>query len=326
MFKKLTLIALALLLAVLPAAGLAETAEETVAPEEEAVVLDADYPVFEWQRDAKEHWRVLESGEKTDVGAHEVPEDEIACSVCGSEIWIFEDGCADVSNYNEYYELVWATSYEADGSIAYENVFAYEYDEAGNKLWEKQFDGTVLVAHTVYALNENGENHPVWSEVYYDDDTWSRNEYDANGNCIKAYSFAADGAIDSETTMEYALDEDGWYYQTKEVTLMEGATFITQYNRYGDSISFYLEEADGTVVFNSTREYEYVDGEKAVVRYYDNGVLTSESFYEDGYGPVKEIIYLEDGTTEVYLYDEDGNTYDENGNLLTFDEEEDMEE
>lgn len=291
--KKITLYLLMLLVMVLPCVGMAETA------------ADPDYPVFEWDRDAKEHWHVAENGEKADAAPHVMQ--DVFCEVCGSEIWLFDDGYADVSNYDEYGELVRSTSYDEQGVVNYDCAYAYGYDENGNKLWEKQYEQGVFVAEAVYALNAEGENWPVWSASYYDDGTSARNEYDAHGNVIKAYTYDADGAVTYESTSEYALNADGWYYEAKQVAVMDGTVFTTEYNEYGDWTYVSIIEADGTVVSEGRFEYEYVDGVKLSCKHYEADALTLESFYNEWGGLVKEIEYFEDGTTEVYEFDEEGN-------------------
>ena len=279
MLKKMMCL-LMLLVMVLPCAGMAETA------------ADPDYPVFEWERDAKEHWHVLDNGEKADVAAHVMQ--DVFCEVCGSEIWLFDDGYADVSNYNEHGELVRATSYDDQGVVNYDCAYAYGYDENGNMLWEKQYEQGVFVAETEYALNAEGENWPVWSASYYDDGTSARNEYDDHGNVIKAYTYDAEGNITYESTSEYALNADGWYYEAKQTAVMDGTVFVNEYNEYGEWTYVSIIEADGTVVTNASFEYEYVDGVKRSCKHYEAGVLTLESYYNESGCLIKEIEYLED--------------------------------
>lgn len=290
--KKVTLYLLALLVMMLPCAGMAEAA-------------DPDFPVFEWDRDAKEHWHVLENGEKADAAPHVMQ--DVFCEVCGSEIWMFDDGYADVSNYNDYGELVRTTSYDETGEVNYDCAYAYGYDENGVKLWEKQYEHGVFVSETVYALNAEGENWPVWSASYYDDGTSARNEYDDHGNVIKAFAYDADGTVTYESTSEYALNADGWYYESRRVSVMSGTVFIDEYNEYGDWTYVNITEADGTVVSDTSFEYEYQDGVKISSKQYESGVLIFESCYGEWGQLVKEIEYLEDGTTAVYEFDDEGN-------------------
>ena len=170
------------------------------------------YPVFEWERDAHSHWQLQVDGTQTEAQAHDIDEETMICVVCGTEVWLFDDGSADLTNYNEQGETVRSTSYDENGEITSSVAFIYEYDEDGNKTREYQFENDLYVAQTVYALNEEGENDPRWSESYYDDNTWARNEYDNYGNCIKAYTYDENDAVTAEITSEYVLNDDGWYY------------------------------------------------------------------------------------------------------------------
>lgn len=294
MLKKMMCL-LMLMAFMLPCAVMAETVDGT---------MDPDFPVFEWERDAKEHWRVLDNGEKADAAAHVMQ--DVFCEVCESEIWLFDDGYADVSNYNDYGELVRSTAYDETGEVAYDCVFAYGYDENGVKLWEKQYEQGWFVSEAVYALNAEGENWPVWSAAYYDDGTSARNEYDEHGNVIKAYTYDVDGSVTYESTSEYALNADGWYYEKRQVVVMEGTTFINEYNEYGDWTYVNITEADGMVISDAHCEYEYQDGVKVSSKQYEAGVLIFESYYDEWGQLVKEIEHMEDGTVEVYEFDENG--------------------
>lgn len=267
--------------------------------------VDPDFTVFEWERDAKEHWHVLENGEKADAEAHVMQ--DVFCEVCGSEIWVFDDGWADVNNYDEYGELVRSTSYDDTGAVRYDCVFAYGYDEMGNMLWEKQYEDGRCAAETAYAVNAEGESVPVWSASYYDDGTSARNEYDGHGNVIKAYSYDVDGSVIDESTSEYALDSDGWYYEAKNTSFMDGTKFVKEYNEYGDWTHVTVTESDGTVVIDSVFEYVYQDGVKVSSKQYEAGVLVFESWYNEAGVLLKETEYLEDGTVMVYEFDEEGN-------------------
>lgn len=265
------------------------------------------YPVFDWERDARSHWQLQADGSRTDAQAHDLDEESMLCTVCGTEVWLFDDGSAELTNYNEQGETVRSTSCDENGEATSSVVFIYEYDEVGNKTREYQFENGVYVAQSVYALNEEGENQPLWSESYYDDNTWARNEYDAHGNCIKAYTYDENDAVTSEITTEYALGDDGWYYEARSTTVMEGATFISEYNQYGDKTYTYICDAAQGVLFETRRVYEYKDGQAVYCKQYEQDVLVMETFYDESGNTVKEIEHLEDGTVIVYEYDEDGN-------------------
>ena len=110
----------------------------------------------------------------------------------------------------------------------------------------------------------------------------------------------------SEITSEYALGADGWYYEAKNTTVMDGTVFVNVYNEHHDWVYVSITEADGTVVSEVTFEYEYLDGMKVSCKQFSAGVLTLESYYDEAGVLRKEIEHLEDGTTMVYEFDENG--------------------
>lgn len=265
------------------------------------------YPAFEWERDALNHWKVEADGNSSAPEKHSIDPETMICSGCGVEVWLYDDGAADLSSYNDQGELLWYASFDSAGEKTGEGAFSYEYDEAGSKVRECQYENGMLVAQTVFVMGEDGETHPVWSESYYDDGTWARNEYDGYGNCIKAYTYDANNAVTSETISEYALNADGWYYEAKTTTILEGTIFIREYNEYGDWVSNYIEEPDGTVVSDVTFVYEYEDGVMVSSWNYESGVLAWETHYNAEGMILQEIEYLEDGSLIVYDYDAEGN-------------------
>lgn len=257
-----------------------------------------------WERDAKTHWHVTASGEKTEEAPHVL--EDILCTVCGTEVWVYEDGAADLCNYSGQGELLRATAVDADGQITADSVIDYGCDEQGRKLWEKQYEMGRLATQITYAVNAAGESLPLWSEAYDEDGAWGRNEYDEAGNCIRLYAYDAQGHLTSEEICEYAQDADGWYYMTCSTVRMEGTVFINEYNHYGDWTRSYIEEADGTVVSDTVFVHEYEADVKRSSRTYDTGVLVWEEQYDENGMTVREIEYLEDGSTVVYEYDETG--------------------
>nr|MBR4280432.1 hypothetical protein [Clostridia bacterium] len=264
------------------------------------------YPVFEWERDAVNHWRLQSDGTKSAVQAHDVDEDTMICSVCGTEVWLFDDGSVDLNNYSDQGELLRYTSFNEAGEIMNDGAFVYVLAEDGGKMHEYQFGNGRFVAQTAYAMGEDGANHPAWSETYYDDGIWARNEYDAYGNCIKAYTYDENDVLTAEITSEYARNEEGWFYEAKSTTNMDGTVFISEYNAYGDKTYSCIFDPDAGTLFETRRVYEYRRGQKVHSKQYEGDVLVMETFHNEDGSTTKEIEYLEDGTTIVYEYDENG--------------------
>lgn len=270
----------------------------------EASVADNALPVFLWERSGAEHWKQSASGEKTDVGAHTF--DGANCTVCGSEVWRFDDGSADVSDYNDHGDLTRYTSFDGSGKVIIEICYAYEYDAEGRMLLSREFTGDVLTGEVTYTVNDSGETIPVSQVAYYDDDTWAINEYDEHGNLIHTATYETDGTISFEEFSEYALSTEGYYYESSKTSLFaDGASFYHEYNEYSDPIRTLNMEADGTVWEDAAYEYQYENGMMLWKKQYSSGVLTQEFFYNEEGLATRETEFFDDGakmTTEYNAF------------------------
>lgn len=280
---------------------------------------------LQWDRDANEHWHVNSSGEKVDVAAHNPGENP--CSTCGSEIWVYEDGSADIFNYNEQGEWLRMTYLDADGSLIDETTFEYTYDDAGNKSSQKQYYNGVLVEVMTFKVNEAGETVPDLQTGYYDDGTWATNEYDELGNVVRACTYDTDGNVTSEELTEFEFSSDGSSYEAKTTIIWEdGSKHVSEYNQYGEKVLWAGYDADGNLEFEHVSVYEYDNnGNLLHSESYVDEILSYEIEYaldEDGFSyAAKEIIYNYDGTYYVYEYDVNGDTlsetlYDADGNVI----------
>ncbi len=266
----------------------------------------AELPVFQWQRDVRNHWQVTEDGEITSLSAHTL-DDFLICTVCGSEIIDWGDGSADINNYDEFGNLLRYTSFDTEGMITYEAVHAYEYNEDGMVLLDREFIDGILYGEAVCTVTEDGEHLPVTQTAWNDDGTTSVNYYDEHGNCVRAAIFEADGSVAFETTTEYALNDDGWYYEAKVTSrFASGETFYAENNQYGDPTRTYNTYADGTPWTDSTYEYEYQDGVMVWKKQYEGGRLSSEEWMNEEGNSIRDIYYEEDGSTETWLYNDNG--------------------
>ena len=246
----------------------------------QAPVADNSLPTYIWERSAAEHWKQLASGETTDLGAHVF--EDVSCTVCGSEVWTFDDGSADVSDYNEHGDLTRYTSFNAAGEIVIEICYTYEYDADGRMLLSREFVEDVLTGEVTFTVNENGEVIPVSQVAYFDDDTWAMSEYDEHGHLIYTATYATDGTVDFEAFFEYTLSSEGHYYESSKLSRFgDGASFYHEYNEHNDTTMTFSMEADGTVWENSTYEYEYANGTKLWKKQYSDGVMTLEAFYNE---------------------------------------------
>ena len=287
-----------------------------------ATACAEDFPTFAWERDGLHHWQLDAAGAVINQGAHETGNGWI-CAVCAAEIIDWGDGSYDVTDYDAYGNTIRHSSFEVDGQLYYESIHVLTYNEDGVVLLDQEYVGGKLFCNAVYTVNAAGEQIPVSLNVWYEDGTSAANTYDEYGNCTCAVTYDENGALDVETIREFALTDDGYFYECKYTTrFASGETFSDEINQYGDTIHSYNTEADGTPWSDCVYEHEYRDGEKLWTKQYEFGVLTFEQRYNEDGICVEETEYLEDGCTLVHLYDDWGDsisatTYAADGSVVT---------
>ena len=267
---------------------------------------DVIQPSWAWERNGESHWQLDENGAAINEGSHTLDE-LLNCSVCGAHVLDWGEGYFDVTDYNAYSHILRSTTFE-NGEKTYETTHAYIYDEAGMPLLDLEYiDNEGYLGETVYTVDGDGILMLVAQTAWFEDGSYSINEYDEEGNCIRSASFAEDGALVSETVTEYALDDGGWYYEWKTTVRFEsGDTFYDERNVYGDTVRSVNRYADGTAWSDSTYEYEYLDGMTVWSKQYSFGVLVREEFFDEEGSLKQEIEYWEDGSRTVYEYDAEG--------------------
>ena len=117
--------------------------------------------------------------------------------------------------------------------------------------------------------------------LYYEDGTYGKTEYDADGNPIR----------------EDIYFEDGTLYRYLVYTYEDGVVKVTFY------------DWDGTVDYSEVREQDAGTGRRKITRYDENGELEYISEYDENGIMRKEIWYYSNG--EIYE-----NEDDEEGNLF----------
>ena len=281
-----------------------------------------ELPVFEWERDGENHWQLDAAGGIVNQGAHEIGEGDWLCAVCGCELLDWGDGTVDVTDYDEYGNILRYTTY-ADGEKTYESIHVLTCNEYGLVLKDVEYIDGVLYGESVYTMSEEGEQIPVSQTAWNDDGTTSINEYDAYGNCVRSVIFDAEGAVDTETLSEYALSDSGWYYECKTTTsFASGEVFYEETNQYGDPVCTRNTDSDGTAWADWRYEYEYKDEVKVWSKQYTGEMLIAEEFFNEEGTCVREVEYLEDGSKDVTLYQENGDTesittYAADGSVIT---------
>lgn len=298
----------------------------------------SDLPRFEWERNGSQHWHVSADGTKTDVDGHQLT--GARCSICGSEVWAFDDGASDVSDYNEQGDLVRYTSFAEDGTVNLELFYTYEYDAQGRMLLSREYTGDELTEEMAYVITDSGLSVPAQQLTWYADSSWDLHEYDLNGNLVHTASFDPNGDVTHEEFSEYASAADGMNYEAKRTALyadgtsqiteysaqgltirdtemyVDGASIVTLYNEQGDPISVTTYNAEEQAEAVQTYEYEYAeDGAKRLCLAYMDGALVIRTEYasnEYGYvTPAKETVYSEDGLYTVFTFDEYGEVLSE---------------
>lgn len=290
-----------------------------------AYAAEPVFPTYDWYFDGASHWQLDDTGAPINQGAHTL-DDGSVCTGCGCELTDWGDGAVDVTDYDDYGNVLRYASFSGEEKT-YESIHVLTYDDNGVVTNDLEYISGVLYGETVYTVTDEGEQLPVSMTAWNDDGTTSVNRYDEHGNCIHAAIYEADGSLIHETISEYAPIEDEWfgtwYYECKTTSrFASGETFYDERNEYGDITRSRNTDADGNVWSDSTYEYEYKNGTMVWSKQYSFGVLANEEFYNKDGSCVKEIDYLDDGCTDVTLYDDRGDTlsittYDAEGAVVT---------
>ena len=287
-----------------------------------AVAEEVVFPTFEWERDGLYHWQLDASGATLNKSAHDAGDDWM-CSICGSEILDWGDGFYDVTDYDAYGNVLRLSSYDDTNALAYESIHLYTYHEEGVVLKDMEYIDGVLYGENLYTIGAEGEQIPVRSTSWNEDGTTSVNEYDEHGNRIRAVIYTADGAVTFETISEFALDDNGWYYECKTTSRFDsGETFYTETNQYGDLVRTLNTYADGTAWADEAYEHAYEGFSKVWSKQYSFGRLSREESFDDEGNCIQEVEHLEDGGRIVYDYNEHGDvasvtTYAADGSILS---------
>jgi len=279
-------------------------------------------PVFEWEHNGQDHWQLDASGAVINQGAHQL-EDGWLCSICGGEVLDWGDGTFDVTDYDAYGNMLRISSYDEAGELTYQNLHVLTCNEDGIVLKDVEYIDGILYGESIYTVSADGEQIPVIATVWNDDGTTSINKYDEQGNCVFAAVYEENGELLFETISEFALADDGRYYECSTTSrYASGETFYQESNQYGDPLRTLNTSDDGTPWADYTYEYEYKNGSKVWSRQYTSGVLSWEEYFDDEGNCVKDIEYLEDGSSIVTLFNALGDattstSYAPDGSILS---------
>ena len=273
------------------------------------------FPPLAWETDPANHWQLDASGAIVNQGAHDSG-DSWTCSVCGSDILVWDDGSADVTDYDAYGNTVRFTTYDENGEVTYQSRHVLTCNEDGIILKDQEYLGGQLYSETTYTVNENGEQIPTGSHSWYEDGTSASSQYDEFGNCVYSATYDENGVVDCEIFCEFAPIEDEWfglyYYECKNlIRYPSGEFFSHETNEYGDHTRVLNVNADGVAWADYVYEYEYKNGQKTLALTYTQDVLVREEIFNDDECIIQETEFLKDGGKVVYRYNDNTDLYSE---------------
>ena len=243
-----------------------------------------------------------------------------------------ESGEYSVSQYDEYGDIVHWVQCAPDGTILYEDLYEYAFDDEGNrykaKYSETYEDGQSLLAHynslgdityrAMYLADGTLDREDVWEYGYNeaDDALWQK-QY---SNGILVYEIVNYAEVTNEDySMRYP--EVVIYYNE------DGSKLVETNGTDGNVASEVGYLADGTVSFSRAyvREYDE-EGQPLRVQTFENDRLISDEEYaihsEYGWSYLAKCTeYQEDGGCTVSEYDENEalvsqTQYDAQGNVI----------
>ena len=273
-----------------------------------------------WERNPKIHWQLCECGEKINEEAHNIQDSR--CEICNSDIWDF----GDFINIDTYYgegDSYISTSFDLDGNILSETKCECEYDADGNLIKQSYWYDGFCAESTFYAPGPDGESIPTGYVGYNSDGSWYEGKYDEYGNIYSFIDYMANGEKFMESVSEFTVTEDGGSLETKrtEIYYEDGVRYDAEYNEYADIISRHKTDLEGTTVYLQRWERDYDEEGKILwEKMYHNDVLSSEivgyAEYEDEHSymrfPTKTIDYYNDGSRFEKVFNERGETAEEN--------------
>lgn len=326
--------------AVLTACGDKEENQPEKIPEE----------VSKWHADVETHWYGTKNGEKTELAEHTFEDGDFICTVCNFEIYDYEDGSCEVTEYDEKDNPIYIAYYDG-GELMSTDRYEYTYNETGDVIAEKTYLDDTLRHEASYVLDSEG--YPVLAQsVYYDEGSKCVTDYNVYGDITKDAEYRADGTViycvtyenkyDDNGNMiyhkayngdkliedyEYDYDEFGTPY-AKKMSYFQGDGYcqVIEVDEEDRVLSDIFYNADGNVEEELLYFYEFDEEENPIYEKRTvNGVIDYEieTFYNDGeYAGEKNTTYNADGTYTVTTYNDDREviseiTYDTEGNVIT---------
>ena len=185
----------------------------------------------------------------------------------------------------------------------------YEYDNADNQIRWLGYRNKELEFYWEYTYDAYG-NETGWAR-YKADGTLTQSEqrvYDAAGHILSSHARDVEGDHETDTTYEWSDNfhtrRSPWYYSNNGS--LAGYDIYT-FDDYGNTLSFVVQEPDGTV--SKERYYYYDDGTSG-----ENGAAADTAPEADASGMSQNSQDAEAGALSGLFYDFAGNGNDP-GNL-----------
>lgn len=210
--------------------------------------------------DKENHFYLCACGEKSEVTAHTLEDD--VCTLCGGEIYVFEDGYYEVSYYDDDYNPTLTLSYNKEGKLFFAHQMEYTYFENGEIKTSRTIENGKLINESEFVMQE-GYSVVRYSTDYHEDGAKTLCEYNDMGYMIKQVYFNKEGKQTYAATTEYTFDEDG--NVTEARTYANGK--LTTLDRYAIA-------EDGYSYLHISTSYN-ADGSTTVTEYNENGEIVS---------------------------------------------------
>lgn len=243
-------------------------------------------PAGGWICDFDSHWHLCECGEEMDKGEHTL--EQVNCTVCGSEVVLWEDGSKQVTVYNEHGDNSQFTRYAPDGSIVSDERLSFVYDDAGNMISMEAYLNGFRYAGYEYTVGSNAEVYMASHTVYNEDGSYQVDTFDENLHTLRTVHYSADNSITTE--YRYTYSEDNTHMTEEEYLRGEPVSrreFVLDQYQAWLPVSDYLYNGEGNDIART---------------------------FDDYGNALSEIHYNAQGGVELEFAFE--NTYDLNGNLL----------
>ena len=350
--KKHLFSVLLLCAALLTACGKSNSPTQPDTPAPDSTDVHTHTPTIDWVCDFDNHWRICECGEELEKGAHTLQ--EVNCTVCGSELIVWDEGVKQITVYNDYGDCCQFTYYDADGNVTSDERLHYVYNADGKFTSMKAYLNGFCYSDYEYLLRADGSVYMATQTSYFEDGSYQVDTYDENFNTTRTiyydafekreidhrYTYSEDGSRMTEQTYQDGVltyeqecrwnNEEGCWEIIAEWAHGDDGSIASTYDDFGNLLSEIYYNPDGSLEVEYAYENVYTpDGNRILKRTFTNGMLTQEMEYIHGTDPDgstwsqsgKTTDYYEDGSYTVHDGDLESTwtsdiTYDADGKVI----------